>query len=93
MIVERANISGSGRGPQGWFTLGQVNVSYDHPYHIQLEHALNIDFANDQAGPEVRVAVELTPESALKLVEAIQVALARGAAYGAPEVRQTAAKT
>jgi hypothetical protein len=77
MIVETAKISGSGKGQDGWFKLNQVNVSYDHPYHVPLEHALNIDFVNDAAGPGARVAVELTPESAQHLVQAINTALER----------------
>jgi hypothetical protein len=78
MIVEQAEISGSGKGTQGWFQLRQVNVSYDHPYHLQLENALNIDFVNRQEGLDSRVAVELTPDSAVKLITAIQAALTRG---------------
>ena len=80
MIVEKAKISGSGKGPQGWFMLSQVNVSYDHPFHVPLEHALNIDFVNETDGPSARVAVELTPKSARQLVQVILTALARGGA-------------
>jgi hypothetical protein len=57
-----------------------VYVTYDHPFELKLEHALNIDFVNEAAGPGARVAVELTRESARALVEAIQVALERAAA-------------
>ena len=78
MIVEKVEIAGSGKGPQGWFPLRQVNVSYDHPFHAPLEHALNIDFVNEAEGPSARVAVELTPESARQLVQGILTALACG---------------
>lgn len=77
-IVETAEVSGSGKGPKGWFKLEQVNVSYDHPSDAPLEHALNIDFVNWKEGPSARVAVELNPESARKLVEAILNTLSRG---------------
>ena len=77
-IVETARVSGSGKGPHGWFRLEQVNVSYDHPSVAPLEHALNIDFVNQKEGPGARVAVELSPESARKLVEAILTTLSRG---------------
>ncbi len=77
-IVETAEVSGSGKGPEGWFKLEQVNVSYDHPVDAAFEHALNIDFVNPKEGPGARVAVELNPNSARKLVEAILTALARG---------------
>jgi hypothetical protein len=76
-ITEHALISGSGKGANGWFELDRVNVSFDHPLHAPVEHALNIDFVNQAAGPSARVAVELTRESALRLVEAINAALER----------------
>ena len=78
MIVQQVEIEGSGKGAGGWFALRQVNVSYDHPFHAPLEHALNIDFVNETKGVAARVAVELTPDSAMKLVSAIQLALSRG---------------
>jgi len=79
-IVETAIVSGSGKGPRGWFNLEQVSVSYDHSNHAPLEHALNIDFVNNSEGPGSRVAVELTVDSARKLVEAILTSLSRGEA-------------
>ena len=78
MIVENTKIAGSGKGSQGWFSLRQANVSYDHPVHAPLEHALNIDFVNETEGLDARVAVELTPESARELVQAVLAALERG---------------
>ena len=77
-IVETAEVSGSGKGPQGWFKLEQVSVSFDHPMDACLEHALNIDFVNPSMGPGARVAVELDQMSAKKLVDAILTALSRG---------------
>ena len=77
-IVETAQVSGSGKGPQGWFRLEQVNVSYDHPTDAPLEHALNIDFVNPSVGPGARVTVELDATSARKLVGTILAALSRG---------------
>ena len=76
-IVETAEVSGSGKGPHGWFKLEQVNVSYDHPTNAQLDQALNIDFVNQKEGPSARVAVELSPESARKLVDVILTTLSR----------------
>jgi Family of unknown function (DUF6295) len=82
MIVHQAKIEGCGKGMQGWFDLREVNVSYDHPFHIRLEHALNIDFVNEAAGPGARVAVELTPESARQLAQAILATLESAEAGG-----------
>ena len=67
MIAERVAIQGSGKGREGWFTLRQANVSYDHPFDAPLEHALNIDFVNEEQGPGARVAVELSPGAARDL--------------------------
>jgi hypothetical protein len=78
MIVENAQVTGSGKGSDGWFKLRKVNVSFDHPFNAQFEHAVNIDFVNDEFGLGARVAVELSPDSARRVMEAIGTALARG---------------
>jgi hypothetical protein len=79
-IVETVEVSGSSsKAPNGlWVKLEQVNVSYDHPSDAPQEHALNIDFLTGKNDPSARIAVELNPESARKLVDAINMALARG---------------
>ena len=78
MIVEKAKVAGSARGVNGWFKLDQVNVSYDHPSNAQFDHAVNLDFVNGGAGLDARVAVELSPDSARRLMRAIEAALDRG---------------
>ena len=87
MIVRQIGIDGSGKGTGGWFAVRQANVSYDHPYHAPLEHALNIDFVDEAQGPGARVAVELDAESARRLVDAIEAILARAEAGGYLERR------
>jgi hypothetical protein len=89
MIVEQAKIAGCGKGAQGWFEVNQVNVTYDHPFHAPLEHALNLDFVNEAEGPGARVAVEMSAESARQLVQAILTALERAEAGG--HIEETAA--
>jgi hypothetical protein len=70
-------VDGSAKGPGGaWFHVSDVTVYFDHPVHAMAEHTLNIDFADPSKGPGARVAVELTAESAGRLVAAIQAALA-----------------
>jgi hypothetical protein len=71
MIVKKVNIAGSGKGTDGWFPVNQANVSYDHPFHVPMEHALNIDFVNEELGPGARVAVELSEQAARTLVDTI----------------------
>ena len=78
MIVESTEVSGTGRGPKGWFALRHAHVSYDHPFNAPLDHAVNIDFVNEAEGMGARVAVELAPESARRLARTILAALERG---------------
>ena len=77
-LTETRNIEGSGRGQRGWFKLTGARVYYDHPFHSQADHTLNIDFVNEELGLDARVPVELSAESARELVEAIQSALDAG---------------
>ena len=77
-IVQTAKVIGSGKGPQEWFQLERVNVTYDCSYHTSMQQALNIDFVNETSGPNARVAVELAPGSAMELVRDILAALSRG---------------
>jgi hypothetical protein len=70
-------VSGSGKGREGWIPIDRASVSYDHPDHAQVEQAVIIDFLNQSMGPDSRIAVELTPESARDLVKAIQQSLSR----------------
>jgi hypothetical protein len=49
------------------------------------EHAWNIDFANEAAGPGARVAVELSIEAARKLVQTIEAVLAQAEQRGVLE--------
>lgn len=82
MIVQQAPVDGSGKGTAGWFPVQQVNVSYDHPFHAPLDHALNLDFVNEAQGLGARVAVELSVGSAKKLAETIMAVLAEAEAGG-----------
>ncbi|MFF3562623.1 DUF6295 family protein [Streptomyces sp. NPDC002574] len=75
-LTEKVRIEGSGKGAQGYFPLTDAMVYVDHPQHAPFEHTVNIDFMNPELGPAARVAVELTEEAALALVEAIRSALA-----------------
>jgi hypothetical protein len=75
-VTEKIEIDGSGKGPRGWFPLTAATVYVDHPQHAPYGHTLNIDFINPSDGPSARVAVELTEEAAIALIDAVQAALA-----------------
>ena len=77
-IVEAGEMTGSGKGPHGWFALSTAHVYYDHPYHAPMDHSLSIDFADKVRGPGGRVAVELSADSARELVRLINAALGSG---------------
>ncbi len=83
MIAERLTASGSGKGRAGWFALTQAYLSYDHPIHAPLDHALNLDFVNEESGLGARVAVELDPASAEQLALGILEVLKQAKAQGA----------
>ncbi len=91
-IVEKAALTGSAKGPNGWMKIDTAHVYYDHPYHAPLDHALGIDFINAAEGGRERVAVELSAESARELVAKILAALESGEAeHGIPRVAVSAA--
>ena len=77
-IIEKTEMEGSAKGPDGWFKLAQANVYYDHPYDAPLDHALVIDFVQSDDKAEGRVAVEISAESAKRLIASIQSALDTG---------------
>ena len=87
-ISQQVSLSGSGKGQSGWFEVDQASVSYDHPFNVALEYALNIDFfgkvngSSQAAGSGERVAVELDVSSARRLVEVIEEVLKRAEAGG-----------
>lgn len=75
-ITKSLEVEGSGKAGSGWLPLEKATVYFDHPQHAPAEHTLNIDFLNPSKGPSARIAVELTAQSAMALVEAIQATLA-----------------
>ena len=75
-ITEKTSIQGSAKGRHGWMSVDTAVVYYDHPTHVPLDHALNIDFVDSRS--HERVAVELSAESARDLVARIQAALDSG---------------
>ena len=85
MIAQQVKITGRGKNGPEWFDVREANVSYDHPYDLPLEHALNIDFVNEAMGPGARVAVELSADAARQLVQTIQAVLAEADQRGVLE--------
>ena len=79
-INEKAALVGSAKGAHGWMAVDAAHVSYDHPFHAPLDHALTIDFVNEAKGGHERVAVEISAESARDLVARILRAIERGEA-------------
>jgi len=77
-ITEKTGLVGSAKGPRGWMRIDSANIYFDHPFHAQLDHSLNIDFVGEVDGGRERVAVELSAESARALIRKIEAALASG---------------
>jgi hypothetical protein len=74
-LVQNAKVVGAGKAADGWFKLDELSVTYDCAYHTSLPQGINIDFFNEKEGPGARVAVELSPASAMELVSAIMESL------------------
>ena len=70
-------IAGSGKGPAGeWLRFTDASVYVDHPVHAMAGHTVNIDLRRPADGPAARVALELPPQAARELAEAILRSLA-----------------
>jgi hypothetical protein len=82
MLIEKTNVQGSGKGSKGWFKFSQANVSFDHPTHLHMDYSINIDFIQEVEENNKRIAIELTPESAKKLIETISKSLKKGSEMG-----------
>lgn len=74
-LVQRVKVTGAGKSPNGWFKLDEVSVMYDCTYHTSTPMGVNIEFFNEKEGPGARVAVELSPESAMELVHSVMESL------------------
>ena len=70
-VTETLAITGSAKGPQGWFRATDASVYFDHPTHALADHTLNVDVRRPADGTGQRVALELTAESARDLAETI----------------------
>jgi hypothetical protein len=69
--TELLTVAGSGKGPACWLRITDASVYVDHPVHAMAAHTLNIDLRNPAEGPAARVAIELHPQAARDLAEAI----------------------
>jgi hypothetical protein len=74
--TELIEVTGSGKGPAEWLRVTDASVYLDHPVHAMATHTLNIDLRNPAQGPAARVALELHPQAARELAEAILRSLA-----------------
>lgn len=73
--TERLSVSASAKAPAGWMTMTDATVYFDHPVHYGAGHAVMIDLMNPSRGPAARVALELSPDSARALANAILATL------------------
>ncbi len=69
--TEKLSVSASAKTPDGWMAMTDATVYFDHPVHFGAGHAVMIDVLNPAKGPAARVALELSPESARALAQAI----------------------
>ena len=74
--TELLEVAGSGKGPSEWLRVTDASVYVDHPVHAMAGHTVNIDLRDPAGGPAARVALELHPDAARSLAEAILRSLA-----------------
>lgn len=74
--TELLEMTGSGKGPAEWLRFTDASVYVDHPVHAMAGHTVNIDLRRPADGPAARVALELHPQAARDLAEAILRSLA-----------------
>lgn len=74
--TERLAVVGSSKAAGVWAAVASASVYVDHPYATPLEHTVNVDVFTDREGRHRHVALELSPETARGLVDAISRALA-----------------
>lgn len=67
-------------GKQGWFKLGKFIVTLDSGIHTPSQYALSIDFIGESE--DMKTTLELSPNSAKELVQAVQIALSQGVKMG-----------
>lgn len=67
----------SGKTREGWQSMSEATVYYDHPVHAPDAHTVNIDFLAPERGPSSRIAVELSLDSARELLTALQTTVER----------------
>ncbi len=70
-ITEILRTKGSAKTSNGWTDVDETVVYFDHPVHFAHEHSLNIDFRNSNYGPDQRIGLELSKESARAMAQAI----------------------
>jgi hypothetical protein len=73
--TEHLEIRASAKTPDGWTSMTKAIVYFDHPVHFGAGHALMIDLLNPSIGPSARAALEMDPESARALAQAILASL------------------
>jgi hypothetical protein len=69
--TELLEVTGSVKGPAEWLRVTDAAVYVDHPVHAMAGHTVNIDLRDPAKGPAARVALELHPDAARSLAEAI----------------------
>jgi Family of unknown function (DUF6295) len=84
-ISVSTEVTGVGKGSDRWFPVTRATVGYDHASHNGAEHALLLDFANYDIGPEARVAVELDLASGRALLKQLAETLEAAEASGVRE--------
>lgn len=69
--TEHLEVRASAKTSDGWTSMTNAIVYFDHPVHFGAGHALMIDLLNPSIGPSARAALEMDADSARALAHAI----------------------
>jgi hypothetical protein len=69
--TDKVALRGSAKARQGWISVSDATVYFDHPVHFPAGHALLIDVTEPAKDPDARMALELDAGSVRALAGSI----------------------
>ena len=71
-IATTTRIAGSAKSADGWRSVDQATIGYDHATHAWVEHAVRLDFWDSRRADADHVAIELDLASGRELLRRLQ---------------------
>ena len=75
-IATKMRVTGSVKNADGWASVDEATIGYDHATHLWLEHAVRLDFWNTARPDAGHVAIELDLASGRDLLKRLEEVIA-----------------